>query len=279
MKSRPLERCRNKAGESPAPLCRHRIFASFRVDQKHHLMSFISKVVPSPDWIVGVSGFELCLRNQSWIQERKMNLYLYDAGTASGESYQSRPTPTVPQGRIRLVTASDHRESKNSPFYDPSGAKIRPFAMIHIRRTKLYKKSCEEEVLKSDRMLQTGQENLEELRITDQRGELRCGLSIEINPILSFRSGMRGHAVASAAMPWDAVRGRRADPKPILRKPSAGQNSGVSQRSGRKGPLHSGLRRRKYLRTRGLGAVVCVRQSVWPRQPKANEDFPTRGRL
>ncbi|KAG8231524.1 hypothetical protein J437_LFUL008065 [Ladona fulva] len=42
---------------------------------------------PSPDWIVGVSGLELCLRNCSWVESLKFNLYPWDAGTDDGITY------------------------------------------------------------------------------------------------------------------------------------------------------------------------------------------------
>lgn len=42
---------------------------------------------PSPDWIVGVSGLELCMANCSWIPYKELNLYPYDAGTDDGLTY------------------------------------------------------------------------------------------------------------------------------------------------------------------------------------------------
>lgn len=42
---------------------------------------------PSPDWIVGVSGLELCLSNCSWVDHVQLNLYPFDAGTDSGLTY------------------------------------------------------------------------------------------------------------------------------------------------------------------------------------------------
>lgn len=55
-------------------------FAVFRVDSKHHLVSLVSMLGPSPDWIVGVSGLELCHPNGSWFVEKVLNLYPWDAG-------------------------------------------------------------------------------------------------------------------------------------------------------------------------------------------------------
>ena len=42
---------------------------------------------PSPDWIVGVSGLELCLENCTWVEHKVLNLYPWDAGTDSGPTY------------------------------------------------------------------------------------------------------------------------------------------------------------------------------------------------
>lgn len=55
-------------------------FAVFRVDSKHHLVSLVSMLGPSPDWVVGVSALELCMDNGTWIEEKVMNLYPWDAG-------------------------------------------------------------------------------------------------------------------------------------------------------------------------------------------------------
>lgn len=42
---------------------------------------------PSPDWIVGVSGLNLCLPNCSWTPSKVVDLYPYDAGTDNGITY------------------------------------------------------------------------------------------------------------------------------------------------------------------------------------------------
>ena len=47
----------------------------------------IFKLGPTPDWIVGVSALELCLKNCSWVGQKTLNLYPWDAGTDSGVTY------------------------------------------------------------------------------------------------------------------------------------------------------------------------------------------------
>lgn len=51
------------------------------------MVSFASKIEPSPDWIVGISGLELCLRNCTWLDEKVIQLYPWDVGTDAGPSY------------------------------------------------------------------------------------------------------------------------------------------------------------------------------------------------
>lgn len=46
-----------------------------------------SSTGPSPDWVVGVNGLNLCLKNCSWIENLVVDLYPYDAGTDSGITY------------------------------------------------------------------------------------------------------------------------------------------------------------------------------------------------
>ncbi|XP_076396806.1 spondin-1 isoform X4 [Megachile rotundata] len=118
-------------------------FAVFRVDRKHHLMSLVSMLDPSPDWIVGVSGLELCTPERTWIEHKELNLYPYDAGTDDGITYLSPDSPTEPQEPIRRITSTFPNDSR-SPFYDPSGLDMKPLAKLYLNRQRLYEKSCED---------------------------------------------------------------------------------------------------------------------------------------
>jgi len=43
--------------------------AAFRVERSRDLMSLVTMIGPSPDWFVGVSGYDLCaMTNESKIQ-------------------------------------------------------------------------------------------------------------------------------------------------------------------------------------------------------------------
>ncbi|GAB0098587.1 F-spondin [Sergentomyia squamirostris] len=117
-------------------------FAVFRVDSKHHLVSLVSMIDPSPDWIVGVSGLELCLSNCSWIENKVLNLYPWDAGTDSGPSYTSPDQPTNPRDVIRRIK-SNFPNDPRSPFYDENGGEMKAMARLYISRQRLYDKNCE----------------------------------------------------------------------------------------------------------------------------------------
>jgi hypothetical protein len=62
-------------------------------------------IAPSPDWFVGVNGLNL-FENGSFVNEKTIILYPYDAGTDSGTTYTSPDEPTEPPAPIHLI--DDH---------------------------------------------------------------------------------------------------------------------------------------------------------------------------
>lgn len=123
------------------PSVNGKTFAVFRVDNKHHLMSLVSMLGPTPDWIVGVSALELCLKDCSWVDQKVLNLYPWDAGTDSGITYVSANSATIPREKIRRITSSYPSDPK-SPFYDPTGQPMKPLAQLTVTRQRVYEKSC-----------------------------------------------------------------------------------------------------------------------------------------
>jgi spondin-1 len=117
-------------------------FAVFRVDSKHHLVSLVSMIYPSPDWFVGVSGLELCLSNGSWVEQKILNLYPYDAGTDSGPTYISPDQPTIPKEAIKRIKPNQPNDPR-SPFHDPDNKEMKPLARLYLSRQRLYEKNCE----------------------------------------------------------------------------------------------------------------------------------------
>jgi len=119
-------------------------FAIFRADPVHHLVSVVSMLGPSPDWLVGVSGLEVCQANCTWLDRKEVLLYPWDAGVDSGVSYESPDTPTDPPQPIARIT-SQQPNDENSPFFKPEGGPIKPLAKLTIQKLREYRKSCSSE--------------------------------------------------------------------------------------------------------------------------------------
>ena len=116
-------------------------FAIFRTDPKNHLVSLVSMLGPSPDWIVGVSALEMCQANCTWMDKKDIFLYPWDAGVDSGISYESQDYPTTPNQPIKRITSQDPAD-ENSPFFKSEGGPLKPLAKISIQKLREYKKSC-----------------------------------------------------------------------------------------------------------------------------------------
>lgn len=63
-------------------ICNYQLVGNFQ--------QFFFHTEPSPDWFVGLTGFELCDSNCSWISERKIDLHPYDLGIWEDVNYQVR---------------------------------------------------------------------------------------------------------------------------------------------------------------------------------------------
>lgn len=120
----------------------------FRVDRKHHKVSLVSMFGPSPDWVVGVSGLDLCLEDCSWKDSLDLDLFPWDSGTDSGISYMSPNLETIPREKMYRITTM-YPEDPRAPFYNPNSDKMTPLAKLYIRREKVIPRSCDEEFLEA----------------------------------------------------------------------------------------------------------------------------------
>ncbi|XP_045520436.1 spondin-1 [Pieris brassicae] len=122
--------------------------ATFDVDRRRHLLSLASMFGPSPDWVVGVNGLDLCNADCSWAESETIDLYPYDAGTDNGISYMSANSETSPRERMYRITTM-YPEDPRAPFYDPSQKEMRPLARLYITREKIVQRGCDEETLQT----------------------------------------------------------------------------------------------------------------------------------
>ncbi|XP_010902424.1 spondin-2a [Esox lucius] len=96
------------------------------------LLSLMVKMIPSPDWFVGVDSLNLCEGGQ-WKQEVTLDLQPFDAGTDSGFTFSSPNYPTVPQENITRITSQMPNHPANS-FYYPRLTELPPIASIQLTR-------------------------------------------------------------------------------------------------------------------------------------------------
>ncbi|XP_048964013.1 spondin-2 isoform X3 [Canis lupus dingo] len=104
--------------------------AELEAHSRHSLVSFVVRIVPSPDWFVGVDSLDLC-DGDRWREQVAVDLYPYDAGTDSGFTFSSPNFATIPQdtvteppGKLLLLPPAEvpapHRQS------DPGAAPAAP---------------------------------------------------------------------------------------------------------------------------------------------------------
>lgn len=83
----------------------------FDINETHPQVTLISMLAPSPDWFVGVHNLQL-LNNSQWVSRLEIDLALYDAGTDSGNLFNSANFNS--NGFVSLLTSfigdTDFRE-------------------------------------------------------------------------------------------------------------------------------------------------------------------------
>ena len=84
------------------------ITLDFIVSENYPRVTLVTMIAPSPDWFVGVDSLNL-YENGSFVDEKIVVLYAYDAGTDSGTNYTSPNEPTDPPEEIFKI--------QGYPFY------------------------------------------------------------------------------------------------------------------------------------------------------------------
>ncbi|KAM8711126.1 hypothetical protein ACLKA7_000287 [Drosophila subpalustris] len=126
------------------------------VDSNHSLVSLMTRIVPSPDWFIGVDSFELCVGG-SWIDTVTVELDPLDAGTDNGFTFTAPNWPTAPQGVIYRITSRYPGHPAGS-FYYPKSKRLPPIATFQFIKLKEYELSEVFNIAEDDRkyeMVQT----------------------------------------------------------------------------------------------------------------------------
>ncbi|KAL9952188.1 hypothetical protein ACROYT_G039403 [Oculina patagonica] len=98
------------------------------VKDMYSRVSFISRLGPSPDWIVGVDSVDLC-GSDGWKETAEISSAAYDAGTEDGTDFASTDVATMPQGVIQKIT-------KDSDTVMKGANDIKYFAKITLNKYK-----------------------------------------------------------------------------------------------------------------------------------------------
>ncbi|XP_058157799.1 spondin-2 [Dasypus novemcinctus] len=106
--------------------------AELEADPRRSLVSFVVRIVPSPDWFVGVDSLDLC-DGDRWKEQAAVDLQPYDAGTDSGFTFSSPNFATIPQAPVTAITASSPSHPANS-FYYPRLKSLPPIARVTLVR-------------------------------------------------------------------------------------------------------------------------------------------------
>jgi hypothetical protein len=73
------------------------------VDEKFPLLTLVSMIAPSPDWIIAVNGYNLLDTNGDWKTSVTLDLFAYDAGTDNGSDYTSSDMAATPFQPISML--------------------------------------------------------------------------------------------------------------------------------------------------------------------------------
>ncbi|XP_021961182.1 spondin-2 [Folsomia candida] len=127
--------------------------AEFFVDGNHSRVSLISRIVPSPDWFVGISSYDLC-SNGRWVDSVMIEVDPLDAGSDNGLTFTSPNWPTDPRVPVRRLTPR-HPNHQASSFFYPDRETLPPIATFQFHKVKEYALSevfhhPESEILNND---------------------------------------------------------------------------------------------------------------------------------
>ena len=72
------------------------------VNKDHSAITLATMLAPSPDWYVAIVNINM-LEDGKFISQKTINAQTYDAGTDSGNTYQSNNAPTMPKQPITII--------------------------------------------------------------------------------------------------------------------------------------------------------------------------------
>lgn len=86
------------------------------VDGNHSKVSIVSRIVPSPDWFIGVDAFDLCVDGK-WLDSITIEADPVDAGTDNGFTFTAPNWPSDPPGVVYKITSKYPSHPAGSFYY------------------------------------------------------------------------------------------------------------------------------------------------------------------
>ena len=80
------------------------VSVKFETTADRPFVSFVSMIAPSPDWFTGLASVPL-QDGEVWRDSITVPLWAWDAGSDSGETYDSENAEVQPRQSVRLLTA------------------------------------------------------------------------------------------------------------------------------------------------------------------------------
>ncbi|XP_077543856.1 M-spondin isoform X1 [Haemaphysalis longicornis] len=109
---------------------------TFFADGRHSRVSAMSRLVPSPDWFVGVDSVELCEAGR-WRDLALADAQLLDAGTDRGLTFTAPRWPAKPADNVTIITPQwpDH---PGASFRYPHLKQLPRIGVFQFRRLRDY---------------------------------------------------------------------------------------------------------------------------------------------
>ncbi|XP_077294487.1 spondin-2-like isoform X1 [Arctopsyche grandis] len=100
------------------------------------LVSLLCKIVPSPDWFIGIDSLDLC-ENGHWIESLNISVDPLDAGTQGGLTF------TAPRWRLQVPApieriTSQHPSHRAASFHYPLAKRLPTIATFRFIKIKEY---------------------------------------------------------------------------------------------------------------------------------------------
>jgi len=110
--------------------------ANIFVDGNNSRVSAMTKIVPSPDWFVGLDSLQLC-KDGHFIQTYATEVFPLDAGTDNGFTFTSPNWETEPRAEVFTITNSFPAHPAGS-FHYPALSRLPRLAVYSLTKLREY---------------------------------------------------------------------------------------------------------------------------------------------